>query len=270
MIDSHAHLYFDRFDADRDQVLERAREAGVEAVINIGIDAETSRAAVELAQTHDALYATAGLHPTSRVEDLDAELAAIEGLAREFPRAIVAIGEIGLDYYWDDVSHADQRLRLERQLLLARELGLPVVFHCRDALDDLIGLLETHPDLVGPGVFHCFGGDASDARRALALGYHVSFAGNVTYPKAESLREAARAVPIDRLLLETDSPFLAPQARRGQRNEPAFAVFTRDFLAELHGVEIEELERVTRRATVELFALDIKPRSNGLKPGSAR
>jgi TatD DNase family protein len=254
LIDSHAHLYFDRFDEDRDQVIARAREAGVEAVINIGIDVETSASCVELARQHEAFYAAVGLHPTSELTALEPAVSALAAMARADRDRVVAVGEIGLDYYWKDVPPEVQKPRLEAQLDLALELGLPVIFHCRDALPDLFTALERR-DTLPPGVFHCFSGGADDARRALDLGFHVSFAGNVTYPKAEGLREAARVVPPERLLLETDAPFLAPQKRRGKRNEPAFLPFTAACLAELLGLPTDELAAITRRATEALFGL---------------
>lgn len=255
MIDSHAHLDFDAFDPDRAEVLARAREAGVEAIVDVGIDVASSRAAADLARSHPGLFASAGIHPTSKVAHEEAALAGIEALAREHPRRVVAVGEIGLDYYWKDVVPEVQRPRLERQLDLAAGLGLPVIIHCRDALDDLLSLLGSRPTLPA-GVFHCFAGGPRDAQRVIALGFHVSFAGNVTYPKAKALQDAARAVPLGRLLLETDAPFLAPQARRGKRNEPAFARHTLEFLAALKGVGSAELESATTEAAVRLFALD--------------
>ena len=254
MIDSHAHLYFDSFDPDRDEVLRRAREAGVAAIINIGIDVPSSEKALALSRDHADLRAAVGLHPTSRIDDLDAALARIEELARNGGDRVVAIGEIGLDYYWKDVEPEAQKERLRRQLLLARKLGLPVIFHCRDAIDDLLGILEA-AEALPPGVFHCFAGNAGHAARALALGFHISFAGNVTYPKASELVEAARATPLDRLLLETDSPFLSPKPVRGKRNEPAHVAHIRDFLAELKGTTPAEVERATDEAARRLFGL---------------
>ena len=254
MIDSHAHLYFDKFDDDRAEVIARARDAGVTEIINIGIDVPTSRQAVDLARQERGFYAAVGLHPTSDISDLEQDVASIRELASAESDSVVAIGEIGLDYYWDHVTPEDQRPRLLVQLALARELDLPVIFHCREALADLFEVLESAPQLP-PGVFHCFSGTADDARRALNLGYHVSFAGNVTYPKAGGLREAAAAVPPARLLLETDAPFLAPQSRRGKRNEPAFVPFTRSVLAEIHGLADDELDRITDSATRTLFRL---------------
>jgi TatD DNase family protein len=254
MIDSHAHLYFDRFDEDRDEVIARARQAGVTDVINIGIDVPTSRQALELAARHAGFHATVGLHPTTPVDDLDAALDALRELIAAGPR-VVAIGEIGLDYHWDTVPPERQKEKLRRQLDLARATRLPVVFHCRDALEDLFEILETEPALP-EGVFHCFAGGENDVGRALRLGFHVSFAGNVTYKNAADLRAAAARVPAERLLLETDAPFLAPQPRRGRRNEPAYLPFTRDCLAEVLGRTPQELEALATATTRRLFQLD--------------
>jgi TatD DNase family protein len=258
MIDSHAHLYFDKFDDDRSEVIARAREAGVSEIINIGIDVPTSHQAVELAQRESCFYAAVGLHPTSEISNLENDVDAIRAIATEESEHVVAIGEIGLDYYWDNVAPEDQKPRLTVQLALARELSLPVIFHCREALSDLFEVLDAEEDLP-PGVFHCFSGTPADARRALALGFHVSFAGNVTYPTAGNLREAAAVVPPDWLLLETDAPFLAPQPRRGKRNESSFLPFTRTVLAELHGLEDAELDRITEATTRALFQLPGEP-----------
>jgi TatD DNase family protein len=189
------------------------------------------------------------------VIDLDAALSEIEAIVRESPREVVAVGEIGLDDYWKDVPLEVQRVRFVQQLGLARRLGLPVVIHCRDALDEIIALLEREGSLP-PGVFHCFSGTPRHAERVLELGFHVSFAGNVTYPKASDLRHTAQRVPLSRLLLETDSPFLAPQARRGKRNEPAFLPYTLACLAEIHGVLPEELAKATLDSTLRLFSLE--------------
>jgi len=262
MIDSHAHLFFDAFDADRAEVISRAREAGVKAIVNVGTDLETSEAAIDLSRRHQGLFAAVGLHPTSGIQDLDASMHRLEALAREHPRHVVAVGETGLDYYWKDIAPDAQKTRLLLHLALARRLGLPAIFHCRDALGDLISTLESERGLP-PGVFHCFSGGRSEAERVLALGFHVSFAGNVTYPKAAVLQDVARNVPPDRLLLETDCPFLPPQPRRGKRNEPAFARHTLEFLARLQGLPPGELERITDESAVRLFSLEMPPASAG-------
>lgn len=264
MIDSHAHLYFESFDPDRAEVIARARASGVEAIINIGIDVESSRKCLALACEHPGFHAAVGIHPTSKVADLDGDLDQIERLARENPGRAVAVGEIGLDYHWKDVGAEEQKARLERQLVLARRLQLPVIFHCREALGDLLEILEREEGLP-PGVFHCFSGGAEEARRALALEFHVSFAGNVTYRKADALLEALGEVPVEKLLLETDCPFLAPMPCRGKRNEPAFVRHTRDFLARVKGVSPEALERATDAAARRLFGLP----ATGLKPSGS-
>ena len=254
MIDSHAHLYLKEFDGDREETIARARAAGVRGVINVGIDAETTRAAVALASSHAGFFATAGIHPCTPVADLDAALAELRTVIDASREAIVAVGEIGLDYHWKDVAPAPQKEKLLRQVDLALALDLPIVIHCREALPDLLEILERAPRR-SPGVFHCFAGGISDAERALALGFHISFTGNVTYPKAESLRAAARVVPLERLLLETDSPYLPPQSKRGKRNEPSFLVHTRDALAALYGTTAEELDRLTEENTRRMFRL---------------
>jgi len=259
MIDSHAHLQSPEFDADRSAVIIRALEAGIEAIVNVGTDLSSSRSAVELARLNPGLFAAAGLHPTTVLEDLTSAVEGIRQLALSEGERVVAIGEIGLDYYWKEVPPDDQKAKLEAQLELARELDLPVILHCRDALGDLLALLESARERPA-GVFHCFAGGADEARRALALGFHISFSGNVTYPRAERLRAAALAVPPDRLLLETDSPYLPPQERRGRRNEPSFGLLTRDTLANLHGMVPGELDRLTADTTRRLFKLpnDVK------------
>ena len=257
MIDSHVHLDASLFDEDRDEVIARARQAGVEALINIGIDVESSRRSIQLARTVEdelTIFVAVGVHPQSPIEDTDTTLADIGELARQNPGRVVAIGEIGLDFHWDTVAREEQIPRLEQQLDLALDLDLPVIYHCRDAIDELLTLLEAR-ERIPTGVFHCFEGGADDARRALDLGYRISFAGNVTYKNASRLEEAARFVPAEQLLLETDCPYLAPAPRRGKRNEPAFVVFTRDHLAGLKGMPGEELGRLAQTTTTDLFGL---------------
>jgi len=260
-IDSHAHLYFDRFDEDRLEVISRAKEAGFVGIINIGIDLETSQKVVQLATDNPGFcHAAIGLHPThSQLDEAEYRdtLLGIETLFEENREHVVAIGEIGLDYYWKDVPPEVQDRAFRDQLKLARKLNLPVVIHCREAWSDTLDVIEQDGnDLIG--VFHCFGGTVEEARRALELGWYISFAGNVTYPKAEDLREAAKIVPADRLLLETDSPFLAPQQVRGKRNEPVFALHTAGTLGKVRGQGLRELLEGTTENCRRLFRL---PRS---------
>lgn len=254
MIDSHAHLYLEHFDEDREAVIKRAQDAGVESIINIGIDVETSSSAISMARERDGFFASVGIHPQSPVDDLEGALGGIRELIAANPREAVAVGEIGLDYYWDTVTPDDQSGVLQRQLDLALELGLPVIFHCRDAIETLLELLEARSE-IPPGVFHCFEGGGDEAERGLALGYHISFAGNVTYTNAQRIQQAAESVPLERLLLETDSPYLPPHPHRGQRNEPAFVALTRDYLAGLMGFSPAEVEEAATENTRRLFRL---------------
>lgn len=255
-VDSHAHLYFEKFDDDRDEVIARARSAGFARIVNVSTNPTTGRATIELARRYPGLcYATVGIHPTETemsTEELDRQLAEIEHDLVQERDVIVAIGEIGFDYYWDTAAPEKQAVAFRRQLELAARESLPVIIHCREAWSDTLDVVAEFAERV-VGVFHCFGGTVDEARRAVDLGWFVSFAGNVSYPKAQDLRDAARVVPIDRLLLETDSPFLAPQAVRGQRNEPAFALHTAAVLADLLGEDVEALGRATTANAERLF-----------------
>ena len=257
-IDSHAHLYFDRFDEDRDQVIQRARDAGFISIINIGIDLETSEKVISLAEEYPGFcHAAVGIHPTHSqfsTDELNSTLDAIDRLCERHPQEIVAIGEIGLDYYWKDVSPEVQKPAFIAQLDLARRRQLPVVIHCREAWSDTLDVISENGEGV-TGVFHCFGGTVEEARRAIDLGWYVSFAGNVTYPKAQNLRDAATIVPSDRLLLETDSPFLAPQPVRGKRNEPVHSLHTAEALARVRKVGKNELISATTENCQRLFGL---------------
>lgn len=249
-IDSHAHTNFDAFDADRGEVYARARAAGVSAIIEVGVGLEGSRAALRRAQVEPMVRASAGLHPTGLAR-WEQEWEEFEALVRggEF----VAVGECGLDYHWMKSEKAVQRRAFERQVSLAREVDLPFIVHCRDAEEEVVALLRGAG--YGRGVVHCFGGSTAQAEALLALGLNLSFCGNVTFPKNRPLAEAAQVVPLDRLLLETDCPFLAPVPRRGRRNEPAYVAHTAAFLAALHGVTVERLAEATTRNAHLFFAL---------------
>ena len=250
LIDTHAHTNFDAFDADRAAMYARAREAGVAAIVEVGVGLEGSRAAVARAAKEPLVHAAAGLHPTG-LEGFDAAWPDFEALVEK--SGVVAVGECGLDYYWMKAPKDLQARAFRAQIDLARRRDLPFIVHCREAEDDLIPILRDAG--YGRGVVHCFGGTRAQAEEILALGLAISFCGNVTYPKAEGLREAARAVPLDVLMLETDAPFLSPQGRRGKRNEPAFVAETAAFLAELHGVPLEDLAARTTANARRFFRL---------------
>jgi TatD DNase family protein len=259
-VDSHAHIDGEEFDADRDEVVARARAAGVRAILNVGTGdphAGNLERAVAVAEKYEGVYAAAGVHPhDARLYGEAAERRLLEVVRRGPP--VFALGEIGLDYHYDNSPRDAQREVFAAQLRLARAEGLPVIIHSREADEETAAILRREfSGAARGGVMHCFGGGPALAEAALELGFMISFAGNVTFKKAESLREVARTVPLERLLVETDCPFLAPVPLRGRRNEPAFVVETARFLADLRGVSPEELGRVTTENFARLFGVDL-------------
>ena len=257
-IDSHCHIDGAEYDADREEVIARARDAGVSTMLNVGTGDPNSGAferAVELAEKHAEIYAAVGVHPhDAKLFDEEAEQRLLN-LVRQSKR-VIAWGEIGLDYHYDHSPRDTQREVFRRQLRLAREQNLPVVIHSRNADDDTIAILSE--ELTGyerAGVLHCFGGSLAMAREAIKLGFFISFAGNLTFKKAEDLREVARQLPLGRLLIETDCPYLTPVPFRGKRNEPARVVETARCLASLHGKELEEIGRITSENFAKLFGV---------------
>lgn len=250
IVDSHAHLNHEDLFGRADEVLARAAAAGVGAVVVVGYDVPSSQRAVELAERLPQVVAAVGLHPYEAGRAGASEIAAIAALARS-PR-VAAIGEIGLDFHGDAFAPKELQLDLARvQFDLARQRGLPAVLHLRESGLDIVPLLDAYPD-VRP-VFHCFDGGEALLAEALARGAYVSFAGNLTYKRNESLRALCAQVPPDRLLVETDSPYLAPQTRRGRTNEPQYVVETLAVLAAAHGVEPREMARHTARNAAAVF-----------------
>jgi len=252
LVDSHAHLQWASFDRDREEVIGRAREVGVEYIVNIGFDVDGSRRAVELAERFEGLYATVGIHPHNASQMNDVVLDELRGLARH--TKVVAIGEIGLDYYRNLSPRAAQRSAFEAQLGLAEELGLPVVVHDREAHEEVLEVLMGFEGRV-EGVMHCFSGSREMAERCVRSGFYVSFAGPVTFPNAHGLQEIARWIDLSKILLETDSPWLTPQQMRGKRNEPAFLLFIAKQIAKLKGISLDELAETTTRNAKERFQL---------------
>jgi TatD DNase family protein len=253
LFDTHAHLHDPAFAEDGGAVLSRARAAGIGGLVTIGTDLATSEAAVALAGEHPEVYAAVGVHPHDAALADAAALAALAGLARQ-PR-VVAIGEIGLDFYRNLSPPAAQRAAFRAQLALARELGKPILVHCREAHAELLTTLEGDGVSAAGGIMHCFSGDLEVARRAMALGFVISIAGPVTYPNARRLVEVARAVALDRLVIETDCPYLPPQPWRGQRNEPAYLAATAARLAELRGTSLAALARRTTETACRALGL---------------
>jgi len=250
LFDTHAHLHFPEFDADREAMLARARESGVRRMLTIGTDGETSRTALALAGREADVWATVGIHPHDAAQADAAALAEIERLASE-PR-VVAVGEIGLDYFRDLSPREDQHRAFRALVGIARRAGKPVVIHCRDAHEDTLAILAEERVAEVRGIMHCFSGDVAIARRCLDLGLLISLAGPVTYPNARALPEVARFVPGDRLVVETDCPFLPPQGYRGKRNEPAYLSITAARVAELRG---ETIDALAARTTANACAL---------------
>jgi TatD DNase family protein len=241
LFDTHAHLHFPDFDADRDAMLARARQAGVRRMLTIGTDVPTSRAAIDIAAREPDVWASVGVHPHDAAEADEGVLAEVERLAQH-PR-VVAIGEIGLDFFRNLSPRDAQERVLRRMLDLARRTRKPVVVHCRDAHAQTLGILAEERVGEVSGIMHCFSGDVEIARRCLDLGLLISLAGPVTYPNARALPDVARYVPADRLVLETDCPYLPPQGHRGQRNEPAYVAITAARVAELRGEKPEDTAR---------------------------
>jgi len=254
LFDTHAHLHFPGFDEDRDAVLARARAAGVRRMVTIGTDGETSRAALALAERHPDVWATAGVHPHDAAESDEAAQGEVERIAAE--RRVVAIGEIGLDFFRNLSPPETQERVLRRFLALARRLRKPVVLHCRDAHAEILALLGEERVAEVGGIMHCFSGDVAIARRCLDLGLLISLAGPVTYPNARALPDVARFVPGDRLVVETDCPFLPPQGYRGKRNEPAYLTITAARVAELRGEPLDDLAARTTANARRLFGVD--------------
>jgi TatD DNase family protein len=250
-VDSHCHL--DSLNGDLEEYLERASGSGVECLVTIGTDLQSSRTAIELAGRHDRVWAAVGVHPHDAKSFNDQAADAVEEMATN-PR-VVAVGEVGMDFYRDHAGAESQERAFRAQIDVAKRVGKPLVMHIRDAFREVLAVLRE----VGPPerlVFHCFSGGADEARRAVELGGHVSFAGNVSYKSAETLREAARAVPLDRLLVETDSPYLAPVPHRGKPNEPALVVAVGAALASATGRSVDEIGEATAANARSVFHLN--------------
>jgi TatD DNase family protein len=264
-VDSHAHLETQQFEADRELVIARAREAGIETILAIGSGTGPGSldCAIRLAEQHDFIYATIGIHPHEAKLARDADFEEMAQLATR-PK-VIAWGEIGLDYFYDHSPRDIQQDVFLKQLQLAQVAKLPIVIHCRpsngsaDAWEDCLKLLHEHwaPSGLG-GILHCFTGEWDHAKRALDMGFMISFAGNVTFPKAQQIREAAKQVPLDRMLIETDSPFLAPVPYRGKRNEPSFVKEAARQIGEIRGQSMEDIGFQTANNFYRFFSLHEK------------
>ena len=261
LIDSHAHIDLPAFNNDRDQVLARAREQGVSAIMNVGIDLESSRASIHITQRYPDIFTAVGFHPNRASAMKQSDLGLLGELAGN-PK-VVAIGEIGLDFYRKSSPRQRQLEVFQQQLDLAAKLALPVAIHCRDAHRELLSVLAPWAQSIshstsnsyGLGVIHCFSGDVTLAWRYIELGFLISLPGSITYPRAHEKVEVARELPLDRLLVETDSPFLAPQLHRGRRNEPSYLPLIVDRIAQIRQVPAETVAQVTAQNAINLFHL---------------
>jgi TatD DNase family protein len=263
LIDTHAHLDFSQFDADRQEVITRAQEAGVEIIVNAGAGLEASQAGVTLAETHPQVYAAVGIHPHEAKTLNEDVLEELRTLAQH-PK-VVAIGEIGLDYYRDRSPRPVQRQAFQRQLALAGELGNPIIVHDREAHKDVMNMLRqwvqgSHQlsaiSRQPVGVMHCFSGDLAMAQEVIEMGFYISIPGPVTFTNARRLPELVRALPLERLVIETDCPYLTPHPHRGKRNEPAYVRLVAEAIAQIRGIPLEQVAHITTANARALFGLE--------------
>jgi TatD DNase family protein len=257
MIDSHAHLDMKQFDKDRSDVINRAKDAGVKTIISVGIDLESSQKAIELADEHPAVFATVGFHPHEVAKMKETDIVSLTEMTSH--SKVVAIGEIGLDFHRDGAPREKQLQALKWQLEMAKRLNLSVIIHCREAEELILPLLDDWASSFDNlneqtrGIIHCFSGDIGTAQRYLNMGFFVSFGAYIGYPSSRNLRNVIRSIPLDKMVIETDCPFLPPQMHRGKRNEPSYLSFTVRALADIKEVSPEMITSETTRNIVRLF-----------------
>lgn len=251
LIDSHAHLDDRKFDDDRESLIKNFKNNNIELVINIGADLKTSQASVELAEKHDAIYAAVGVHPHSAKEVNTMVMEQLKELAEN--EKVIAIGEIGLDYYYDNSPRDVQRKWFIEQLKLAKELDLPVIIHTRDAAGETFEILKNNQNGNVRGVLHSYSGSVEMALDYVKMGFYISIGGPVTFKNARIVREVAEAVPLDKLLIETDCPYLTPEPYRGKRNEPVYVKYTAEKIAEIKKISYDDLVKATNANTKKLF-----------------
>lgn len=253
LFDTHVHLNAEQYDEDVKEVIERAQEAGVKNMVVVGFDRPTIEKAIALVEEYDFLYASVGWHPVDAIDMTDEDLVWIEELAGH-PK-VVALGEMGLDYHWDKSPKGVQKEVFRKQIQLARKVKLPIIIHNREATQDIVEILkEEKAEEVG-GIMHCFSGSVETARECVDMNFYISLGGPVTFKNAKKPKEVAEAVPLDKLLIETDCPYLAPHPYRGKRNEPAYVKLVAEQIAELKGVSYEEIAQATTENAFELFRI---------------
>ena len=253
LVDSHAHLDGSQFNSDREATIQRATDNGISHILTVGCDLESSAASVALAHKYDNICAAVGIHPHDATQMSEQTLQQLRKLLA--PPKVVALGEIGLDFYRDRSPRDIQRSAFRQQIRLAKEVGKPIIVHDRDAHEEVLQILMDENAAEVGGVLHCFSGDLLMARKCLELGFYLSFPGTISYPKNQAAREVVKAIPIDKMLVETDCPYLSPQKFRGKRNEPAYVRYTAEKVAEIKGLSIEDVARVTSRNCYDLFGI---------------
>ena len=253
LFDTHVHMNDPAFDADRDELIRSFPEQGVELAMNVGCSLASSHDAIALAETYPHIYAAVGSHPDSADEVNDEVIEAYRKLCKLHPK-VKAIGEIGLDYYYEDIPRDVQKKAFIAQLELARELDLPVVVHERDAHDDGLTIIKQFPTVRG--VFHCYSGSAEMARQLVKLGWYIGFTGVLTFKNARKAVETAQSIPLDRIVIETDCPFMSPEPFRGKRNDPTKVYRMAEKLAELRGISVEQAQAITFENGKRLYRID--------------
>ncbi|MGM0831083.1 MAG: TatD family hydrolase [Bacillota bacterium] len=254
LFDTHVHLNAEQFDEDLEEVISRAREAGVEKMVVVGFDRPTINRAMELIEQYEFLYASIGWHPVDAIDLKDEDLAWIEELSNH-PK-VVAIGEMGLDYHWDKSPKDVQKEVFRKQIHLAKKVKLPIIIHNRDATQDIVDILrEEGAEEVG-GIMHCFSGSPEIAQECVDMNFYISLGGPVTFKNAKKPKEVAKEIPLEKLLIETDCPYLAPHPNRGKRNEPAYVKLVAEQIAELKEVSLEEVENITTENAKKLFNIN--------------
>lgn len=253
LIDTHAHLNAIQYQEDLEEVIERAQSEGVEIIVVVGFDRETITRAIELADTYEFIYATVGWHPVDAIDMTDEDLKWIEELCSH-PK-VVALGEMGLDYYWDKSPKEIQKEVFRKQIALAKKVKLPIIIHNREATADIIEILEEENASEVGGIMHCFTGSVEVAKQCMDMNFYISFGGPVTFKNAKKPKEVAAEIPLDRLLIETDCPYLTPHPFRGKRNEPSYVKYVAEQIAELKGVTFEEIALKTSDNAKRFFGI---------------
>lgn len=254
LFDTHVHLNARQFEEDLEEVIDRAKAAGVEKMVVVGFDRPTIERAIELVERYDFLYASVGWHPVDAIDFTDEDLLLLEELSSH--QKVVALGEMGLDYHWDKSPKDIQKEVFRKQIRLAKKVRLPIIIHNREATGDIVEILKEENAAEVGGIMHCFSGSAETALECVKMNFYISLGGPVTFKNAKKPKEVAKAVPLDKLLIETDCPYLAPHPYRGKRNEPAYVKLVAEQIAELKGVSFEEVAKKTTENAKKLFDIN--------------